>query len=267
MAQFLDVVKWLQGKLDELATGFKVSSERNLDSDFEGEVVVSALAGTPYEESANIPYQIDVFTSNVDSTMDILNTLAKTVSNVTFEQIVVVGKDSSDNDICSMHVITPLLNTPVIMEKDIPNGAQHFARIVVFATFLVFYDINNIKELMIGSEKINLLQGSLNYATEMVSNRVSGQELNKSKKKASTVSINFTMVNKNSVFGDAVFDTIAGVRKGNEKFVVKVTMNNGKTVTMNMIIGNASIGTARGQLPSLNVALYLYDNRGDVSNA
>ena len=270
--QFIDIKKWLQEKLDAIVSGyFKVSNERKSDSDFfEGEVVASALSGTPYEDSASIPYQIDVFTADIDYVMDILNVLAKTVSNVPFTQIVQIGTQE-ENDvevpIYASHRITPYVNTPVIMEKDIPNGAQHYSRIVLFVTMMVFYDINDISELKVDNETINLLNGSFNYAAEMMSNRVSGQELNKSKKKASTVSINFTMVNKNSTFGDAVFDITTGILPGNTKFAVKVTMNNGKTATLNMILGNVSFGFARGQLPSLNVAMYLYDDRGDISNA
>ena len=269
--QFIDMKKWVQEKLDSIKNGyFRVSNERALDSDFEGEVVISALSGTPYEDSANIPYQLDVFTADIDNVMNFLNIFAKSFSNVSFSQIVQVGTEEENDEVVpinELHTITPIINTPVIMEKDIPNGSQHFARIVVFVTMMVFYDINNVSEIMIDDEKINSLNGSLNYAAEMIPNRVSGQELNKSKKKVSTSSLSFTMINKNSVFGDAVFDTMSGVRKGNEKFVVKVTMNNGKTMTLNMIIGNASLGFARGQLPSLNVAMYLYDDRGDVNNA
>lgn len=270
--QFIDIKKWLQEKLNELANGyFNVSNERKSDSDyFEGEVVVSALSGTPYEDSANIPYQIDVFTAKIDYVMDVFNVLAKTVSNVPFVQIVQTGTQTTNGSttpVYASHRITPYLNTPVIMEKDIPSGAQHYARIVVFATMLVFYDINDISELKIDNEKINLMNGSLNYTIEPMSNRVSGQELNKIKKKAASVSINFTMVNKNSNFSDKVFQIATGQLAGNTKFVVKVTMNNGKTSTLNMIVGNSSLGVARGQLPSLNVALYLYDDRGDNNNA
>lgn len=266
--QFIDVKKWLQENLDAiLPNHFRVSNERALDSDFEGEVVVSALSGTPYEDSANIPYQIDVFTSEIDTVMNALNILAKTSSNVSFTQLVKIGKDNEDNEINALHKITPYISTPVVMEKDIQNGAQHFVKIVVFVTFLVLYDVNDISDLEIDGEKINLLQSSINYTAEMISNRVSGQQLNKSKKKASTVSINFTMVNKNSTFGNKAFEVMFGQSSGNTKFVTKVTMNNGKTATVNMFIGNASIGSNRGQLPSLNVALYLYDDRGDVNNA
>lgn len=268
--QFLDIKKWLQEKLDAIKEGFKVSNERQIDGDFEGEVVVSALSGTPYEESANIPYQIDVFTSNIDETMNVLNILCKTVSNVEFEQIIKTGKEAIDGeevDTFQTHRIKPLLNTPVVLDKDIDVASNHYARIVIFATMLVFYDVNDIKELEIDGEKINMLNGSMSYVAEMMSNRVSNQPLNKSKKKASTVSINFSMVNKASTFTNAVFDTTVGQRSGNDKFVVKVTMNNGKTATLNMIIGNATLGTARGRLPSLNVAMYLYDERGDSNNA
>lgn len=268
--QFIDFAKWLQEKLDAIQEGYKVSNERCIDGDFDKEVVVSALSGTPYEESANIPYQIDVFTSDINNTMNVLNVLCKTVSNVPFTQIVKIGTKEEDGrnvDVYASHRITPYLNTPVVMEKDIENLSQHFARIVIFANTLIFYDVNDIKELEIDGEKINLLNSSINYVAEMMSNRVSDQPLNKSKKKASTVSISFTMVNKASAFANAVFDTMVGQRSGNDKFVVKVTMDNGKTATLNMIIGNAAFGTARGQLPSLNVAMCLYDERGDSNNA
>lgn len=270
--QFIDLKKWLQDKLNELAPDyFTVSNERKSDSDFlEGEVVVSALSGTPYEDSANIPYQIDVFTASIDYVMDILNILAKTVSNVPFTQIVQTGTQTvndSTTPVYASHRITPYLNTPVVMEKDIPNGAQHYSRIVIFASMLVIYDVNDISELKIDNEVIHTLTSSLNYTTEMISNRISGQQLNKSKKKAATTSVNFTMVNKNNNFSDKVFQITTGQLSGNTKFVVKVTMNNGRTATLDMILGSSSEGFARGQLPSLNIALYLYDSRGDSNNA
>ena len=272
MNQFLDFKKWLQDKLNELYPNyFKVSTERNIDSDFiEGETIVSALAGVPYEDSANLPYQIDVYTSDVDNVMNLLTAFAKNVSNVPFNQIIQTGTTTVNNEeqpVYTSHTITPFLNTPVVMEKDIQNGAQHYARIVVFASMLVFYDVNDIKEIKIDNEVIKTLNSSLNYATEMMSNRVSGQELNKSKKKASSVSINFTMINRNSTFGNKVFKITTGQLAGNTKFAVKITLSNDMSYTLNMMIGNSSLGSQRGQLPSLNVAMYLYDDRGDSNNA
>ena len=268
--QFIDFKKWLQEKLDAIQQGFKVSNERCLDGDFEGEVVVSALSGVPYEESANIPYQIDVFSSDVDNTQNILNTLCKTVSNVEFTQIVKTGtrqEDGREVDVFAEHRITPYLNTPVIMEKDIPNGSQHFVRFVIFASMLIFYDVCDIKAIEIDGEKLNILNGSLNYGVEPMSNRISGQPLNVSKKKAATVSINFEMISKGGVFNNKLFKIATGKMSGNTGFDVKVTLSDNESATLKMFVTNSSRGTARGKLPSLNVTMFLYDNRGENNNA
>lgn len=266
--QFLDFKKWLQDNLDALVPDyFKVSNERSIDAgDFEGEVVISALSGIPYEDSANIPYQIDVFTADSDKVMNILNTLCKTVSNVPFTQVIQTGKQMNDNQevpVYANHRITPYLNTPVIMDKNVEVGSNVFNRIVIFASMLVFYDVNDITSLIIDGETINTLDSALAYTAEMQSNRISGQEMNKSKKKASTVGITFTSINKGGVFGNKVFRIATGQLSGNTAFNVQVTLTNGLTATLKMIVGSSSLGHSRGKLPSLNVSMYLYDDRGD----
>lgn len=265
--QFLDIKKWLQDKLDEIVPDyFKVSNERNIDSDFiEGEVVASALSGTPYEDSANIPYQFDIYTADIDFVMNALNNLTSTVSNVPFDQILSIGvPQPNSGPVFTRHRITPYLNTPVVMDKDIENGSQHYARIVIFANMLVFYDINDIKKLEIDSEEINLLSSSINYTIEPVSSRASGQELTLSKKKSSAFSISFSMVNKsNCLFANKAFGVATGQLPGNTPFTTKITLDSGISVTKSMFIGNYVFAKDRGKLPSINVSMYLFDTRGN----
>ena len=259
----VDLVKYLQEKLDEIAPGlYEVSSERNINANYKkNQVVISALSGNIYKNSSSLPYQIDIVTSDIASVMIDFTTLARNNNEVSYTQI-----SQSQNGDYQSSTITPFFQTPVTMEKDIEIGSNKFARLVVFATINETSNVNNIKSLEIDGEKIETLNASLNYTTELNTNRVSGQEMNKSKKKASSCSVTFTAINKVGVFFNKAFKVATGVLQGNTSFSVKVTLDNNLSSTFTMLISSYALGSERTKLPSVNIGLFLYDDRGD-SNA
>ena len=263
MKQFVDFKKWLQQKLDAIQAGFKVSNERNLNAeDFvDKQVVASQLAGSVYDESANIPYQIDVTVKDIDNAMNVFTSLAKSENNKPFTSIVNEGTEQNTN--MKNYSVIPYFQTPVVMEKDLGLGSDHYARIVVFVNLVILFEISNVSSISIDGEAISFLNGTFAYTTELNSNRVSGQELNRSKKRASSTSLAFRMVNKEGLFSEKLFKIATGELAGNTPFSVALTLTNGRVANLTMLVGSSTLSFARQQLASYDVALYLYDSRGD----
>ena len=261
--QFVAFRKYLQEKIDLIVPGdFKVSSERNLNSDFiEGETVVSALTGSVYDDSANIPYQIEIFTSKPDETINIFTSLAKANNNKPFQSI--VNEGTNENPIYKNYTIIPFCQTPTVMDKDLPYGTEHYSRLMMFATLIILFQVSNVQSITIDGEEIQFLNGSLTYTTELFSSRVSGQELNKNKKKVSTLGLSFKIVNKDTIFTRRLFNIMVGQLKGNTAFNVQITMSNGMSATLKMIVNTNALSFARQSLTSDDVSLFLYDDRGE----
>ena len=254
---------YLKDKLDTIAgeNVYVVSKERNVDADYnKHQVIVSALSGAIYEESSTIPYQIDIVTNDLESVMIDFTTLAKNNNNKPFTYI---DKTKVENEFKSV-TITPFFNTPVVMEKDIEIGSDKYARIVVFATVNEVTQVSNIKSLKINGEKIDFLTASLIYTAELNTNRISGQNMNVSKKKASSCSVSVSMIHKASVFTNKLFSIATGSVDGNTSFSVEVELDNGIKATLIMILGSYTFSNERTKLPTINFGMFLYDTRERV---
>lgn len=258
----MDLVKYLQDKLNEISPNlYEVSSERNVDADYEKiQVIASALSGNVYQEAKNIPYQIDIVTKDIDRVMVDFTCLAKNNNNVATTQVINSGVTTFEST-----TIIPFFNSPVVMEKEIEIGSNKYARIVVFAIINEQENVNNIKSLTIDGEKQELLNGTLAYVTEADPARVSGQELTPSKKRTSSISISFNTISKSNIFLNKAFKISTGSLAGNTSFSVICTLDNGLTATLTMFIGSYTLSDERAKLPTINIGLFLYDNRGDAN--
>lgn len=254
MAQvYVDMAEHLKSLLDVLEPNnkYKVSNERNLDGVFNNDIVVSALSGTTTKNSATIPYQIDIISNDPDKIINLFTKLAKDYNMTTFRVI-------SEGRFCDIY---QTYNTPVIMDKDIEYGDNHEVRVVVFANLYIMFNVSNIKKLTIDNEEIETLSGSLNYLAESSSNRISGQNLNKNKKKASTLTLTFRMITRDSVFGRKVFKVATGQLDGNTSFSIKIEKTNGDVSNLVMFINAVNDAWQQNALPSVEISMLPYDNR------
>lgn len=256
------LVKYIQKQLDAIRpNAYRVSSERNLKSDFEKhDVVVSSLSGDVYSNSSNIPYQIDILTLDVDEVQADFFVLARNCNNVPFTEVIREGETNFQS--VTYNVV---FNTPVTMEKSVDVGTNHYARLVAFASVNEMSGINQVKKLSIDGEVIEKLNSSYTYVTEPSSARVSGEELTRSKKKGSTCNIVFTAINKASVFFNKAFKISCGQLPGNTKFTVDFELYNGLKAELPMWVSSYQLIDERAKLPAVNISLGLYDDRGDSS--
>lgn len=254
------VVQFIQEQLNAIRpNAYRVSSERNLKSDFEKhDVVVSSLSGDVYSKSSNIPYQIDILTLDPNQVQGDFFTLARNCNNVPFTKIISTGETSFQS--ITYNVV---FNTPVAMEKSVDVGTNHYVRLVAFASVNEMNGINQIKKLEVDGEIIETLNSTYNYVTEPNAQRVSGQELMKGKKKSSSCSIVFTAINTASVFFNKAFKISCGQLPGNTAFNVDFELDNGLKASLVMYVNSYQLVGERGKLPATNISFALYDNRGD----
>lgn len=257
---FVDIVKYLKEKLAEISDfKYNISTERNLDSDdLDGEIVVKALSGSVYDESSTIPYQIEVTSLSPDKVINDFTTLSVRNNNKKFTSIV----KNSESEYQS-YTITPFFQTPTIMDSDLRVGSNVYARLVLFATFNITYQVSDIKSITIDGESLSFLNATISYATEPSSNRISGVELSKSKIRNASTSISIDIVHKATIFTNKVFKIMTNQMPKNTPFVVEIEMENGLKASLTMCVNTCSIIGARGLLPTEKISLILYDERGN----
>lgn len=241
---YLDYKEHLQTKL---GNDFIVVNNLNLKANLDKtNVVIKELAGNVYENSAQLPVQLDIYTKDVDATLLALNTFVSQNNNVGFQE--------------EAYYITPFYTTPALMEGDIQIGNNYFARIVVFGTLFFMFEVGNIKSIFIDNEKIDFLNASISYNTELHVDRRSGKEINVSTKKASTLVFTFSTINKLGIFQQKIRAMRLGQIIGNTIFSVKIVFtDNNAEETYSLMVNSYTNAFARNQLPSLNVSMVLAD--------
>lgn len=250
---FVDFKKHLQDILDSVATDtFEVSSIRNMKGNTKKvNVVFTPLAGSVYKNSATIPYQIDIWTKDSDSTLKIFTDLAKQYNSKSFISVIEEEEESKE------YTVFEFYSTPAVTEKQVEFGTNRLDHLVMFANLNVLFEVGNVSNIKIDGEDIEFTSGNIAYAVETFSNRVSGGNLNKSVKKAATTALHFNMVNKTGVFTNKLLQIMFGMLDGSTKFTVEVKLTNGFVGTMEMIVHQNDFGFAKltANLPNFNVML------------
>lgn len=243
MNQYLDFKSYLQKELGE---GYYVSNERNLDaSDDKINVIVKALSGSVYDNSASIPYQIEIFTSEPEFVMQEFSRFASNHNNKSFISIM--------DD--KMYSVMGFYTTPVVMESDIDYIDNHYSRVLVFANLFIMFDLVNVGKLTIDGEEMEILNGTIAYNAEIHSQRKSGLENNINYKSASNINLTFTLVHKDTLFTRKLSQIRKGLLPGNTIFEVELTLTNNNKETYQMIVNSHTFTWARSAMPSLNVSL------------
>ena len=264
--QYVDYKKKLQERLNNLYPNlFEVVNERNLAADGEKvQVVLRQLVGQVLGNSATIPFQMDIITDDPEKIMEIFTAYAKNFSNSQFNSI--VNEGTEQNPDLKTYLIIEYLNTPTVMEAIVDGYANKMSRIVLFSNLTVLKSVSNIKSLTIDDESIEFNNATISYMANIHENRISGEQLNKSKKREASVKIAFSLVNKDSVFGRKLFRIMFGLLDGNTKMDVKITLTNGLQANVPMIIDASTLtfsGKGQVSLPTDNVSLVVYDDRGE----
>lgn len=249
--RIFDLKTHLQQKLDsEYPNRFKVSNERSMDTKFEGEVIVSQLVGNANSKNGNFTFQLDITTKEIDEVMSIFEKFAKENSQIPFDDVVKNGGETFIN------TITPTYSTPVVMEKDIQVGSNHYARIVVFVNAFILFNSSSVKKIEIDGEIIDFDSGTLTWQASAIANQRTSRSNSKSFAESSAVSLTFMMKSQLGQFANKLQSLRKGTLDRNaQKFIVKITLTNEEIEEYTMIVSNQAFSFGKSAIPTINVGM------------
>lgn len=252
---FVNIKEFIETKMQNISTvPYIYSDERQLNS-FNGnnEVVIKRLSGEIYSESSQIPVQIEITTDDPEKVIDDFTALAMECNNKSFESIIEEGEDSV------LYLITPIFNTPTVIDADIRIGSKTCCRLITFSTFNITRNVSNVKKIAIDNEELEIENGTFGYTATPRSNRVSGQELTPSKKEEASSMLSLAIIGQNTIFTRKLFLIQSGALAGNTAFSVKIELTNGLEATLSMFVTTATLGFGKNKIPVYNVSLSLFD--------
>lgn len=257
--KLIDFKAHLQKVLDDIATDtFVVSDTRDMVGKTNKVcVVITPLNGSVYENSARVPYKVDVFTDKPNEVQSIFTFVAKQRNSQSFIEVVDEGEESKE------YTVFEFYSTPAPAERQLEFGTNVYVRLEMIVDLNILFEVGNISSIKIDGEDIKLLTGSLNYVAEMFSNRKTGDNLNGAKKKASTTNVQFLMINKVGFFTNKIMLMAFNKLSGDTNFNVEVALTTGFKGTLKMKVTQAVLNFAKSSpnLPTLNVTLTFGDNR------
>ena len=252
MENFINLAKYIQKELDNHYQDFKfeVTEELNNNIDYNKNIViVKQTSGNVYDESAQIPYQIEIITDKPKEMLYVFTDFAKNHNNKIIDTL--VDNDKSEYKSFS---INQNYTTPQVIQSDTELGLQHVSRLVMFANLFIMFNINNVKLVKINGEKQEFLSGSFTYTAELFSNRVSGKSLNQNNVKYAVTGFQMELLNKMSIFSQKLALIRQGKLNVNIPFDIEITKTDNTTEQYKMILVNAGFAFARAKMPSLSVA-------------
>ena len=241
--QYLDLKAYFQEKFGNT---FVVRSIRDLDAKAEKgktNVIITELAGNIYSDSAQLPIQLDFYAEDPIGVSASINTFIVSNSGKMF--------------VNEGNFITGYYLTPTPLDKNIEVGTQSRTRLTVFATFFVMFNMDDIASITVDGETVETLSRSMSYSADMSPDNKSGTELKKNDKIAGHIAVSFKMINKRGVFSQKLKGIRRGIVTGNTPFEVSVTFTDGDVETYSMLVQSSAFASARGQLPSMDIAFVL----------
>ena len=241
--QYLDYRAHLQEKLGD---SFVVRDIREMNANPEkGKInaIITELAGNIYQNSAQLPVQIDFYTKDPIGTMALLNSF--------------VTANNSKMFINEGNYITGYYTTPTPMDRDIEVGSTKPVRLVMFGTLFVMFNIDDISSIKVDGEELETLTRSIIYSSDFDPSNKDGTELKVHDSVASYISIAFKFINKRGVFSQKLRAMRSGTLSRNTVFSVSVTFFDGTIETYAMLVHSCGLASARGQLPSMDIDFVL----------
>jgi hypothetical protein len=232
--------------IEELSFGTEEDSERDVIN-----IVFKTLVGTILTNSTVQPVQFICFSEpgNTETALTILNEYAKLYNMTSFVTSFVYHKQ--------------MYSTPTIMSNfnRTPDGLR--SMIFMSATLIITQNVKDVQYIKVSAPSvtettIKFTSFALSYAATPDNQRVSGQELNQTKKKLASQVLSFTCHNQSTAIHDRFFSIANGSNSGNTVFTVKLySYPNGETetllATLSMIMIDYSLTATPGELPMLTM--------------
>lgn len=255
------------GTTPVIPTGYKLNIVEELSFGTEEQTekktitfVIKVATGNILTNSVVYPVQIMIFSEvgSVEHARTLIDTFAKSYSMTTFSVI-----DNSTNP-ATMIYYKQMYSTSVIMSNfnRTPDGLR--SMLFLGGSVVVTKNINDISYITIrkGTDTpttIKFMSFAFTYTVTPDSQRVSGQELNVTKKKLANQMLSFTTNNLSSQFFTDVYNIASGTLAGNTAFEIKLYRGTEASPilvsTFSMILLDYSLTSTPNELPILTIRL------------
>ena len=232
--------------IEELSFGTEEETEKNVIN-----IVFKTMVGNILTNSTVYPVQFIILSepNNTETAMTLMGEFAKLYNMTSFVSNFVYHKQ--------------MYSTPSIMSNfnRTPDGLR--SMIFMNGTVIVTENITDVQyiKLRTGADAyitIKFTSFALSYAATPDNQRISGEELNTSRKKLASQVMSLVCHNQNTVLHNKLFDIVKGTLTGNTRFDVQLYgYPNGNTetllTTLNMVLLDYSLTATPGELPMLTL--------------
>lgn len=232
--------------IEEMSFGTEEETERDVIN-----IVFKTLVGTILTNSTVQPVQFICFSEpgNTETALTILNEYAKLYNMTSFVSNFVYHKQ--------------MYSTPTIMSNfnRTPDGLR--SMIFMSATIIVTENVKDVQYIKISATgvaetTIKFTSFAMSYAATPDNQRISGEEINQTKKKLASQVLSFTCHNQITAVHNKFFDITQGNSSGNTLFTIKLYgYPNGASenlvATLSMIMIDYSLTATPGELPMLTL--------------
>lgn len=222
--------------------GYVITDEVNYQYNGEGNaIIIKYLSGTNYRDSKIQPIQLAIYTNDIVTTKQTLDTFTNQLNNSPFY----------DNT----NYIQQIYTTPMLLTPFDPAGTNYIHQFIISATLLISNNVSEIKQVFIDGVEYETTQRTLAFVGQIDNQRVSGSNLNTSNVTYGSLQFNCQMINKNNTLSNKIRLLRTNQLDIDTSFVIKlVYSDNDLEETYTMKLNNVTINSENQSLPILSLA-------------
>ena len=234
-------MKYIDFLKQQLPKDWIITEELNINWDGVQTIAILKMqTGTQYEDSTVQPFQLNVITSKVIETKEILEALITVNQNQFFISDFV--------RYCKQYYYTPIVPTVATA-----SGNQLTNQVILTGTLIISENVSDVKEAFIDNEKVKITTSAINYATQAEAHVypfANKTALAETSAKAAVLNIQLTFINKNSELCNKFRLLRLGKLPINTIFKLDLVFtDNDFKETYNCICSSVAINTENGALP------------------
>jgi len=232
-----------------LGDNYYVTNERNLEfQNGKINVIINSLSTTEFDGVSLLPVQMVFFSNDIDETQDALDDFVNTYNRKTWN----IGSEYVRSEYSKAQCI----------DKNVPDISLNSpVRFLIYATFLVYSDINRLDSITIDGVEHKVFTYNLTYepsdqAGEEFEQNTNGPNAIKHIYSFTANNISLVLYSKNTDFLNTALDIQMGDTSPNTVFEVTFNFSNGTSYTREMLVGTYSnLTTSENDIPKVQVTL------------
>jgi hypothetical protein len=222
--------------------GYVITDEINYQYNGEGNaLIIKYLSGTNYRDSKIQPIQIAIYTNDLVSTKQTLDSFTSALNNSPFY-------DNTD-------YIQQIYTTPLLLTPFDPTGNNYTHQFIISATLLISTNVSEIKKVFIDGVEYETTQRTLSYVAQVDNQRVSNSYLNTTNVTYGSLQFSCQMINKNNTLSNKIRLLRTNQLNIDTSFTIKlVYSDNDYEEVYGMKLDNVTINSENQSLPIISLS-------------